>query len=276
MTHSRPRIHQLLEENGLSPRRELGQNFVADPNTVRRIAGFASLQPGDLAIEIGPGLGSLTFALVETGADVVAVEVDEGLADVARSVLDGQADVLCADAQQVDWDQVIGERTGRAVLVANLPYNIGTTLVIDLLEKVPRIETLVVLVQTEVAERMVAKPNSKAYGIPSVLIGRYATGKIAGHVPPSVFVPRPKVQSSIVVLERHRGDTENPQDWCDSAALSAVLKAGFGQRRKMIRRSLGGLIDVAQLDEIGIDSASRPEQLSLEQWSELANLLEAK
>ena len=128
MTHSRPTVHRLLEDHGLAARRELGQNFVADPNTVRRIAELADVGPGDLVVEIGPGLGSLTLALIETGADVVAIEIDPGLAAVAAEVVGDAATVIEADAQTVDWDALLAEASGPVHVVANLPYNIGTTL----------------------------------------------------------------------------------------------------------------------------------------------------
>ena len=143
VTHSRPQIHELLDEYDLKARRERGQNFVADPNTVRRIAELSQVGSGDLVIEVGPGLGSLTLALVETGATVVAVEIDTGLAQVAREVLGESATVIEGDALNIDWDELISEHTaglgGGSHVVANLPYNVGTTIVLDLLAKVPQI-----------------------------------------------------------------------------------------------------------------------------------------
>ncbi len=267
MTHSRPRIHELLDTHGLAARRELGQNFVADPNTVRRIAALAKVGPGDLVIEIGPGLGSLTLALIETGADVVAVEVDHGLAEVSRSVLGVSARVVEADALTVDWETLFDGHEGRAHVVSNLPYNIGTTLVLNILADVPRVVSLTVLVQTEVAERLAAGPGTKAYGIPSVLAALHAEAEIVASVPPTVFVPRPKVNSSVVRLVRR---TEPPT--VDAARLSAIVKAGFGQRRKMLRRALSGLLTSEEIENANIDPTARAEELDLGAWIRLASL----
>ncbi|MGI9606711.1 MAG: 16S rRNA (adenine(1518)-N(6)/adenine(1519)-N(6))-dimethyltransferase RsmA [Acidimicrobiales bacterium] len=266
MTHSRPTIHRLLEEHGLSARRELGQNFVADPNTVRRIAELARVGPDHLVVEIGPGLGSLTLALVETGARVVAIEVDAGLAAAAQKVLGDRATVIEADAQKVDWADIIGAHAGPVSVVANLPYNIGTTLVIDILTSVPRVRELVVLVQAEVAERLVAHVGSKAYGIPSVLVAAEAAASIVAHVPPSVFVPRPKVDSALVRLTRH----PEPVIDVDHDDLARVVKVAFGQRRKMLRRSLKPLIDEAGLESANIDPTHRAEDVDLDGWARIA------
>ena len=133
MTHSRPQIHELLDRYGLAARREFGQNFVADPNTVRRIAALARVGEGDRVVEIGPGLGSLTLALIETGADVIAVEVDTGMAAAAREVVGDAASVVEADALTLDWDELLADDTRPVHVVSNLPYNVGTTLILDIL-----------------------------------------------------------------------------------------------------------------------------------------------
>lgn len=265
MTHSRPAIHELLDRYGLAARRELGQNFVADPNTVRRIAALALVGPGDLVIEIGPGLGSLTLALVETGADVVAIEVDRGLAAVAAEVVGDKARVIEADAMTVDWSEVIGDHVGPVHVVANLPYNIGTTLVLDILADVPQVMTLTVLVQTEVAERLAAGVGSKTYGIPSVMAALHASSEVVATVPPTVFVPRPKVQSSVVRLVRHDGPPE-----IEHVRLGRVVRAGFGQRRKMIRRSLSEFFTEDEIVALGVDPTMRAEQLDFASWVRLA------
>ena len=273
MTHSRPTIHELLDRHGLAARRELGQNFVADPNTVRRIAELSQVGPGDLVVEIGPGLGSLTLALVETGATVVAVEIDSGLAAVATEILDGAATVIEGDALTLDWGRLIAEHgaqageaaTGGVHVVSNLPYNIGTTLVLDILASVPEVDTLTVLVQTEVAERFAAGSGSKIYGIPSVMAALHGRAEVLASVPPSVFVPRPKVESSVVRFVRH----DEPES-VTHGQLGRVVKAAFGQRRKMIRRSLSGLLTEEQIVRCGIDPTFRAEQLDLEDWVLLA------
>lgn len=267
MTHSRPRIHELLDTHGLAARREFGQNFVADPNTVRRIAALAEVGPGDVVVEIGPGLGSLTLALMETGADVRAVEVDAGLAAVARSIVGEGAAIIEADAQTVDWDALLESHDGVAHVVSNLPYNIGTTLVLDILAEVPRVQTLTVLVQTEVAERLAASPGTKAYGIPSVLAALHARAEVVASVPPTVFVPRPKVNSSVVRLVRH---AEVPD--VDVSRFNAIVKAGFGQRRKMLRRALSGLLESDEIEARQVDPTARAEELDLAAWIRLASL----
>lgn len=270
MTHSRTRIHELLDEHGLAARREFGQNFVADPNTVRRIAELSQVGPGDLVVEIGPGLGSLTLALVETGATVVAVEVDSGLAAVAADLLGDQATVITADAQKLDWDDLIathGDDSGDGAVhvVSNLPYNIGTTLVLDILADVAAVQSLTVLVQAEVAERFAAGPGSKIYGIPSVMAALHSSAEVLASVPPSVFVPRPKVDSSVVRFVRH--STEAP---VSHGELARVVKAAFGMRRKMIRRSLSGVLSEEEITEAGVDPTRRAEELGLESWIALA------
>ncbi len=266
LTHSRPEIHRLLDEHGLRARRELGQNFVADPNTVRRIASIAGVATGDHVIEVGPGLGSLTLALAETGASVTAIEVDAGLASALEAQAIPSVTVIHADAQALDWTTVRPSDASRTVLVANLPYNIGTTLILDTLEKYPFVSELTVLVQTEVAERLAARVGTKAYGIPSVMAALYADRHIAASVPPTVFVPKPKVDSAVIRLIRHR---EPPVD-VSHADLAAVVRAGFGQRRKMIRRSLGALLDEHQIAALRIDPTARAETLELEEWAALA------
>ena len=200
MTHSRPQIHELLDRYGLSARREFGQNFVADPNTVRRIAALAGVGDGDLVVEIGPGLGSLTLALIETGAEVVAVEVDSGMVAAAREVVGDGARIVEADALTVDWSELVGSEADNVHVVANLPYNVGTTLILDILERVEQVQTLTVLVQAEVADRLAAGSGSKIYGIPSVIASLYADVDVVARVPPTVFVPRPKVMSAVVRL----------------------------------------------------------------------------
>ncbi len=264
MTHSRPAIHELLDRHGLAARRELGQNFVADPNTVRRIADLAGVGDGDLVVEIGPGLGSLTLALIETGASVVAIEFDSGLAAAVTEVVGSDARVIEADAQTVDWSDVIGSHTGPVHVVANLPYNIGTTLTLDILADVPQVDSVTVLVQSEVAERFAAAPGSKIYGIPSVMAALHADAVVLATVPPTVFVPRPKVQSSLVKLTRR---AEPPA--VAHRDLAVVVKAGFGQRRKMLRRALVGLLTEEQIAAAGVAPTDRAEQLDLDAWIRL-------
>ena len=270
MTLSRSRIHELLDQSGLAPRRALGQNFVADPNTVRRIASLAAVGPGDRVVEIGAGLGSLTLALADTGAQVTAVEVDAGVVPVLRDVVADHANVTVveADAMHIDWRALLrgGERW---TLVANLPYNVATPLVCDLLDGVPEIERMLVMVQREVAERFVAPPGTKQYGAVSVKIAYWATATIVGHVPASVFVPRPNVESAIVRIDRRQPPV------VDREALFALVRTAFGQRRKMLRRSLAIAVDPAVFAAAGVSPEARPEQLGIDDWVRLTNAAEA-
>jgi 16S rRNA (adenine1518-N6/adenine1519-N6)-dimethyltransferase len=268
VTHSRPALRDLLDRHGLAPRRDLGQNFVADPNTVRRIAALARIGPGDRVVEIGAGLGSLTLALSETGAHVTAVEVDRGVVPALREVVEhlDHVRVVEADAMTLDWRALLAGYTDW-VLVANLPYNVATPLVCDVLDHVPEVTRLLVMVQREVAERFAAGPGSKQYGAVSVKIAHWAAARIVGDVPASVFVPRPNVESSLVEIVRHE-----PPDG-DPAELFALVRTAFGQRRKMLRRSLADVVTPEQFAIAGIDPQARPEQLGLEAWSRLRDAL---
>ncbi len=265
MTHSRPHIHELLEQGGLAPRRDLGQNFVADPNTVRRIASLADVGVGDHVVEIGAGLGSLTLALADTGADVLAVEVDSGIVPVLRSVVADRDNVTVveADAMQADWAQILSGADSWT-LVANLPYNVGTPLVCDLLDDVPAISSMLVMVQKEVAERFAAAPGSKQYGAVSVKTSYWATAKLAATVPASVFVPKPNVESALVRIDRR-----TPPD-VDTETLFGLVKQAFGQRRKMLRRSLNGVVTPEQFDAAEVSPEARPETLDVDAWVRLA------
>ncbi|HEY5664310.1 MAG TPA: 16S rRNA (adenine(1518)-N(6)/adenine(1519)-N(6))-dimethyltransferase RsmA [Ilumatobacter sp.] len=267
MTHSRTRIHELLGDGGLAPRRDLGQNFVADPNTVRRIARLAGVGPGDHVIEIGAGLGSLTLALAETGAEVTAVEVDRGIVPVLRSIVGDlpNVTVLEADATSADWPAILAPHTGWT-LVANLPYNVATPLVCDLLDEVPAVTSMLVMVQKEVAERFAAGPGSKQYGAVSVKIAYWATARLVATVPASVFVPRPNVESALVRIDRHEPPPVAP------AELFPLVRQAFGQRRKMLRRSLSGVVSPEQFVAAGVSPEARPEELGLAAWCRLAEV----
>ena len=270
MTHSRPTVRELLTSRGLAPRRDLGQNFVADPNTVRRIAHLAGVGPGDRVVEIGAGLGSLTLALAETGAAVTAVEVDRGLVGALRDVLaDAPAvDVVEGDAMALDWERLLGGHTGW-VLVANLPYNVATPLVCDLLDRVPAIERMLVMVQREVGERLAATAGSPAYGAVSVKVAYWATSRIVGDVPASVFVPRPNVESALVEIVRRPPPDATPD------AVFPLVRTAFGQRRKMLRRSLAGVVTAGQFAAADIAETARPEELALDDWVRLAGVVGA-
>ena len=266
MTHSRPTIRELLDSASLSPRRDLGQNFVADPNTVRRIAELAHVGTGDRVVEIGAGLGSLTLSLADTGADITAIEVDRGVVPILRDVVADRANVhvVEADAMALDWSELLAGHDAW-VLVANLPYNVATPLICDLLDTVPAIARMLVMVQREAAERFAASPRTPAYGAVSVKTAYWADAKIVGQVPASVFVPRPNVESSLVAITRHTPPTTDP------TTLFTLVRAGFGQRRKMLRRSLAGIVAPQAYEVAGISPTARPEELDVDAWCRLTD-----
>ncbi|MGH9133514.1 MAG: 16S rRNA (adenine(1518)-N(6)/adenine(1519)-N(6))-dimethyltransferase RsmA [Ilumatobacteraceae bacterium] len=273
MTHSPQAIRTLLDRIDRSPRRDLGQNFVADPNTVRRIARLAAVGPGDRVVEIGAGLGSLTLALVETGAAVTAIEVDPRLAEALRTVVagavaGGDVSVVEADAMTLDWRDLLGDHD-HWTLVANLPYNVATPLVCDLLDTVPAIDRMLVMVQREAAERFAAAPGTKQYGAVTVKVAYWATARLVGTVPASVFIPRPNVESALVEF------TRLPARATDPAALFQLVRTAFGQRRKMLRRSLAGRVTPEQFATAGISPQARPEQLDVDTWCRLADTVAA-
>ncbi len=267
VTLSRPEIRRLLDENGLRPSRARGQNFVADPNTVRRIARLAGVGPGDRVVEIGGGLGSLTLALAETGATVTAVEVDRGLVPVLRSVVEpAGVTVVEGDAMRLDWGALLGD--GPWVLVANLPYNVATPLVAEILDRVPAIARMLVMVQREVAERLAAGPGDEAYGAVSVKVAYWATASVAGLVPATVFVPSPNVESALVRIERRETPAVGPD--VDRQRMFELVGAGFGQRRKMLRRSLAGMVAPEAFTAAAVNPEARAEELDVTAWGRLA------
>ena len=266
MTLTRTEARGLLDRFGIRPKRSLGQNFVVEPNTVRRIAELAGVGLGDRVVEVGPGLGALTLALLETGAEVTAVEIDDVLVDVLEEVAGdhGSLRIVHADAMGVDWESLLG--AGPWTLVANLPYNVSVPLVCDLLDDVPAIVRLVVMVQLEVADRMVASPGDDAYGLPSVKVAYHAEARKVGRVPPSVFLPRPRVDSALVDIVRR----PEPLVTADPDVLFRLVRAGFAHRRKMLRGALRGIVDEAGLVAAGVDPTLRAEDLDLAQWAAIA------
>ena len=265
----RNEVMELLGLDDTRPRKSLGQNFVVDPNTIRRIVRLAGVAEGDRVIEVGPGLGSLTLGLIEAGAHVTCIEKDPSMVELLRRTLDDRGvvsgvSVVEGDALQISFAELTSRGTSWS-LVANLPYNVATQIVLKVLETAPTVSRMLVMVQREVAERMAAEPGSGAYGIPSVLIGLVASARIVGHVGPDVFVPRPRVTSALVELQR---DGERPRP-LDRSRFVGLVKQGFGQRRKMLRRSLD--LDTTVFEAAGIAADSRPEQLSVADWIRLSD-----
>jgi len=266
MTHSASDVRALLERHGLAARRDLGQNFVVDPNTVRKIAALSGVGEGTPVVEIGPGLGSLTLALLELGADVTAVEMDSKLAEVLREVVAGRGvRIIEGDARAVAWPDILADYD-RWNLVANLPYNVATPMILDLLRDVPQISTMLVMVQREVAERLAATAGESAIGIPSVLVSYHGVAKIVGRVPATVFHPQPRVESALVQITRH----SEPPTALPLAAIDPLIRAAYGQRRKMLRKSLAALVAADQFESAGVDPQARPETLDIRSWARLA------
>lgn len=259
----RTALLEVMARHGLEPHRTLGQNFVVDPNTIRRIVRRSGVGPGDAVVEIGPGLGSLTLGLLEAGADVTAVEIDERLLGALDEVTGGRARLVHADALRVDWSTVLDERPW--FVVANLPYNVATPVVLRILEEAPQVQRMLVMVQREVGERLAAGPGTKAYGIPSVKVAFRATAELAGTVGTDVFHPRPKVTSALVEITRR----PEPVAPVDAAVLGELLRAGFGQRRKTLRNALGGIATAAEFEATGIEATARAEVLDVEAWCRL-------
>ena len=271
MTFTRTEVTALLTKHGLAPRRAFGQNFVVDANTVRKIARLADVHAGDFVIEIGAGLGCLTLALAETGAQILAVEIDNGLVDVLRENTASlpNVEIIHGDALQLDWQPLLAKSKHWHV-VANLPYNLATPIVADILDGLPQVEHLLVMVQSEVADRFVARVGSDAYGAVSVKINYWASSKIVGQVPATVFFPQPRVESALVDIRRR-----NEPAVVDVAPheLFALVRKGFAKRRKMLRRALA---DIATPDDFaiaGVNPESRAEELDLADWGKLCEAI---
>ncbi|MEA3511311.1 MAG: 16S rRNA (adenine(1518)-N(6)/adenine(1519)-N(6))-dimethyltransferase RsmA [Actinomycetota bacterium] len=263
-------IRGLLSDYGLRPNQSYGQNFLIDPNVIRRIVRLSGVSAGSSVVEIGGGTGTLTGAIAATGARVVVYEIDAGLVRVLEDALGGLSNVEIRheDASEVDLNgALVG---GPWSLVANLPYNVGTGILLDALRHAPDIDRFVIMVQREVAERLLAGPGSGAYGIPSVVTTLHASGSVAFTAPPSVFYPTPAVDSTVVELVRH------PAPERAERAIEIAI-AAFGQRRKMLRRSLAGIIPntVPVLERCGIDPTLRPEDLSPEDFVAIAAEVES-
>lgn len=261
---SRSEIKALLERHTLRPRKPLGQHFLADPNIVAKIVRMAEIGPGDLAVEVGPGTGTLTVGLAATGAHVVAIEVDEGFRDLLYEVTLGlpNVDIRFEDVTDVDLTTAFDRPW---TMVANLPYNVGTQVILDILRHAPLCRRLVVMVQKEVADRLVAPPGGKDYGIPSVVVGLTAAVSGSFFVPAQVFIPVPNVGSAVVILDRR------PRSGPVEEAIR-LAGAAFGQRRKMVRASLRSIVDdpIALCERADIAPTARAEELSPDDYLRLA------
>ena len=275
MTLGAAAVADVLRRHGVRPRRSLGQHFVVDPNTVARVVRLAGVGPGQRIVEVGAGCGALTVALADAGAEVLALEIDRRLLGALEEVTAGRAvEVLHADATDLAaWSPRLDAAPGPGAaaaggdwrLVANLPYNVATPLLLDVLDRLPRIGDMVVMVQREVAERLAAPPGHPAYGLPSVKVACRARAEVLGAVPPTVFWPRPKVASALLAITRFPEPAAGNVD-----ELYRLARRAFGQRRKMLRSSLRGIVGLAGFAAAGVDPAARPGELGVGEWSRLA------
>lgn len=262
-------IRDLLGRHGLGARKSLGQNFVTDPGTVRRIVALSGVGAGSPVLEVGPGVGSLTLALVEAGAQVTTVEKDRSMIEALDEVLERvpaglRPRVLCADALALDWGDVVDDRDW--TMVANLPYNVAVPIILGVLGGAPTVGRMWVMVQHEVAERVCAGPGGRTIGVPTIKVGWYASARIVMTVAPEVFTPRPRVRSAVVELHRRPPPTTEVR----AADVFALVDRAYRQRRKMLRATLAPLADPDAFGEASVDPEARPEQLSVAQWAALA------
>lgn len=268
-------IRRLAAELDVTPTKKLGQNFVVDANTVRKIVQAAEVRAGERVVEIGPGLGSLTLAILEAGATVTAVEIDHRLAQrlpqtvAEHGVPDGALTVVDADAMRVT--QLPGDPT---VLVANLPYNVSVPVLLHFLETFPGLERGVVMVQAEVAERLAARPGSKIYGAPSVKAAWYGPWRLTGNVSRQVFWPVPNVDSLLVGFHR---DAVPRGDESERRRTFEIVDAAFNQRRKMLRQALSGMFggSAAASDVLvaaGVAPTVRGEDLTVDDYHRIADV----
>lgn len=270
-------IRELAAELDLRPTKQRGQNFVHDPNTVRRIVAASGIGPDDVVLEIGPGLGSLTLGLLDVSQHVTVVEIEPSLASrLPRTVAERapaaseRLTVVESDALAVD---ALPDPQPTAV-VANLPYNVSVPVILHVMERFATIARGLVMVQLEVADRLAAPPGSRTYGVPSAKLAWYASARRVGTVPPTVFWPVPNVDSGLVALERR----DPPATSASRERVFAVVDAAFGQRRKMLRGALAGLFGSAgaaaeALDAAGVDPQARGEVLDIAAFARVAEQL---
>jgi 16S rRNA (adenine1518-N6/adenine1519-N6)-dimethyltransferase len=271
-------VRALADRLGIRPTKQLGQNFVIDHGTVRRIVRLAGVTPTDTVVEVGPGLGSLTLALLPEVAHVIAIEIDDRLATALPETVAARAPsladrltVINADALRVDTLD-IGGVTAPTALVANLPYNVSVPVLLHLLERLPTLQRALVMVQAEVADRLAAPPGSRTYGVPSAKAQWWASVRRVGSVGPTVFWPAPNVDSGLVELVRR----EPPASTAGRVEVFRVVDAAFAQRRKGLRAALsqwahGPVAAEAILRAAGVDPLARGEQLTIADFARIAD-----
>lgn len=277
-------VRELAERLDVTPTKKLGQNFVIDPNTVRKIVRLAGIEPGDRVLEVGPGLGSLTLGLTEAGASVTAVEIDRRLAtELPRTLQTMQPEatdrlrVIHRDALEVTLAQLRHDNSGELpeVLVANLPYNVSVPILMHLLELLPNLRSGLVMVQAEVGYRIAAAPGSKEYGVPSAKAAWYGPWRIAGTVSRRIFWPVPGVDSVLVAYQRAKQPLGTERE---RSSTFELINAAFAGRRKMLRQSLQGVLGIPKsadgaseaIAAAGVDPTQRAEQLDIRQFLAIA------
>ncbi|MFD3481792.1 16S rRNA (adenine(1518)-N(6)/adenine(1519)-N(6))-dimethyltransferase RsmA [Streptomyces sp. NPDC058665] len=268
-------IRELAAALGVRPTKQRGQNFVIDANTVRRIVRTAGVRPDDVVVEVGPGLGSLTLALLEAAEHVTAVEIDDVLAAALPRTVEARMPDRAARFSLVHADAMrVSELPGPAptALVANLPYNVAVPVLLHMLERFPTIERTLIMVQAEVADRLAAAPGNKVYGVPSVKANWYAEVKRAGAIGRNVFWPAPNVDSGLVSLVRR---AEPLTTTASRTEVFAVVDAAFAQRRKTLRAALAGWAGSAPAAETallaaGVSPQARGESLTVEEFARIA------
>jgi 16S rRNA (adenine1518-N6/adenine1519-N6)-dimethyltransferase len=267
-------VRGLARRYGIRPSKALGQNFVVDPNTIRRVVRLAGVGHDDDVLEVGAGLGTLTLGLAAASRRVLAVEIDRAVLPALAEVVGGvpNVEVVQGDAMAMAWAPLLGEGSWR--MVSNLPYSIATPLVAAMLEAAPQVRDFLVMVQREAGERLVAGPGSKAYGAVSVLVALHAEAALVGAVPRSVFWPPPSVDSALVRITRRPSPVAVPRE-----PLMRVARAGFAHRRKTLRNSLSAALGreagevEAALRSAGVDPGARAESLALEDFARIAGVL---
>jgi len=276
------RTKEVLAKYNMSAKKKFGQNFLIDSHVLEGIVEAAGVTDDDLVLEIGPGIGSLTQYLAEAAGKVVAVEIDKTLLPVLADTLSeyDNVTVINEDILKVDLDEIVSENGGRPIkVVANLPYYITTPIIMKLFESRARIESITVMVQKEVADRMAAEPGGKDYGSLSLAVGYYAKAVTVMDVPPSSFIPQPNVGSAVVNLSRYAEPRVKVQD---EKRLFEMVRTAFNQRRKTLSNSLSNnpALGVSRQEvadallKMGVDEKARGEILTLEQFAELSDILQ--
>ncbi|NMM94820.1 16S rRNA (adenine(1518)-N(6)/adenine(1519)-N(6))-dimethyltransferase RsmA [Bifidobacterium oedipodis] len=280
-------IRRIAADAGISPTKKFGQNFVIDPGTVRRIVREAGVTADDHVMEVGPGLGSLTLAILETGATMTAVEIDPPLAErlpgtIAEFMPDAsdRFTVVNRDALTVSPANLPDFNDDDSfTLVANLPYNVATPILLTLLERFDNLGSFLVMVQKEVADRLAAKPGSKIYGTPSVKLAWYGTAERVGTIGRNVFWPAPNVDSALVKFTRYTADDAqapcNGPDAPDRELVFRLIDAAFGQRRKTLHAALKTIVSAEAFESAGIDPTRRGETLTIDEFAALAHAVAA-